>query len=47
MLQCVEMQVRAYQKFLELFCGDKKEARAQIEIYMKALLQPQSNTRKG
>lgn len=45
MLQSVEMQVRAYQKFLELLEGDKEEARIQTQIYMRALLQPSRNER--
>lgn len=35
-LQMVEMQVKAYQKFMELL-GDKEEARQQTEIFMKAM----------
>lgn len=44
-LQMVEMQVKAYQKFMELL-GDKEEARQQTEIFMKAALQPPARKEK-
>lgn len=46
LLQGAEMQVRVYQKFLELLNGDKEEAKVHTEIYMKSIFQPQPRKEK-
>lgn len=45
-IQCVEIQYRAYQKFLEI-TGDEKEAGKQTLIYMSAMLHNPIPPNKG